>query len=425
MAKKLWWISSAVIAGLAVAGVATVGVISHERYSELEHAPAYSLEAAPGPDLLPAQSAGEIDNGALAAQLTELGGTPSLGTFGGRVSDAVTGETVWEQNPDQALRPASSTKLLTSAAAIYSLDPTKTLRTEVVAGEVPGTVVIKASGDVWLTPTRIAELAEQIGQADTVLMDTSVWTGPSYLDSWDDDNIDGGFIAPMEPAMIHQGRIGATEGDVARTHTPALDVAQLLAEQLGAGTVDFGTAAEGAPVLASTESPTLIDRVNDMMVHSDNVMAEAIGREVAIASGESPDFGGATSATMAALQDNGFATNNSAINDNSGLSPENRITPALLDAVLLDAAQGTPLAEILRTLPVAAGNGTLIDRYTDLAGRGWVRAKTGTLTDTSALAGFVTAESGRVYTFALLSNDAPILAQRQALDTFASAIRAS
>lgn len=72
---------------------------------------------------------------------------------------------------------------------------------------------------------------------------------------------------------------------------------------------------------------------------------------------------------------------------------------------------------------MAHGDGTLEIRYEDLPGRGWVRAKTGTLTGTNALVGTVTAQSGRVYTFALLSNGSDILAGREALDEFASALR--
>ncbi|WP_394285292.1 D-alanyl-D-alanine carboxypeptidase, partial [Corynebacterium sp.] len=95
-----------------------------------------------------------------------------------------------------------------------------------------------------------------------------------------------------------------------------------------------------------------------------------------------------------------------------------------LDDVLVEAATGEKLRPLLGTLPVAQGVGTLEDRYADLPGRAWVRAKTGTLTGTNALAGTVTGDSGRVYTFALLSNDGgDALAVRRALDEFASLLR--
>ena len=123
------------------------------------------------------------------------------------------------------------------------------------------------------------------------------------------------------------------------------------------------------------------------------------------------------------LAERGFTTAGCVIEDGSGLSTLNLITPRLLDEILADAAMNTPLRPLLATLPVAAGEGTLIDRYGDLDGRGWVRAKTGTLDDTSGLAGTVTSVNGNVYTFAFLSNGSNILDARRAMDEMASILR--
>ncbi len=424
--KKLWWGVSAGVLAVVVTGVAGLGVVTQQRYADLEHAPAYAVDR-PEAKIVPAEAENGVDNAALGTRLTELADNPALGTLHGRVTDTVTGETVWEQNPEGPLRPASSTKVLTAAAAILEMGPADKLTTEVVAGEDPGTVVIRAVGDVWLTPGQMDELAEQVGEADTVLIDLSAWSGPTMMDGWDDADIDGGYVAPMEPAMLHGARVGATEGDVPRSHTPALDVAQALADRVGAGTTGEGTAPGDAQVLAATESPVLSERVADMMVWSDNVMAEAIGREIAAHRGHETTAEGATTATLEVLSEHGFDTEDVTISDNSGLSVDNLIPPALLDDILHTAAtdEGAELRPLLSALPVAGGTGTLMDRYQDMSGRGWVRAKTGTLTETSALAGVVTASSGRVYSFALLSNDSEILSARAALDRFASAIRES
>lgn len=162
-----------------------------------------------------------------------------------------------------------------------------------------------------------------------------------------------------------------------------------------------------------------------MMIWSDNVMAEAVGHELAVHRGQPGSASAATQSTLDVLTGHGFDITGVTLADNSGLSTYNLIPPRVLDDVLHDAASDTPLRHLLATLPVAGGSGTLTDRYQDLPGRGWVRAKTGTLTGTSALAGVVTADSGRVYSFALLSNGSDILAARAALDRFASAIRDS
>ncbi|RNE49890.1 D-alanyl-D-alanine carboxypeptidase/D-alanyl-D-alanine endopeptidase [Corynebacterium alimapuense] len=423
--KKLWWSVSAVIGAIVVASVATIGVATQQHYADLSHDPAFSV-ADSAPVLIPADAENGVDNAALAARLDQLV-TPDLGTLHGQVTDTVTGETVWQLNPDAPLQPASSTKILTAAAAIHELGLADVLTTEVVTGEEPGTVVIRAAGDVWLSNEQITELAEDIGSAENVLIDTSIWSGDLLLPGWDALDVDGGYVAPLEPAMLYGARIDDTEGDVPRSHTPALDVASALAAEVGADTVAEGVAPADAEVVASTESPSLGARIGQMLETSDNVMAEAIGREVALHRGDLETASGAqaTQATLEVLEENGFDTSRVELSDNSGLSTLNLITPSLLDDILHDAAANDTLRPMLAGLPIAGGSGTLTDRYQDLSGRGWVRAKTGTLTSTSALAGVVTAESGRVYSFALLSNGSNVTAARAGLDQFASAIRES
>jgi D-alanyl-D-alanine carboxypeptidase/D-alanyl-D-alanine-endopeptidase len=209
---------------------------------------------------------------------------------------------------------------------------------------------------------------------------------------------------------------------VPRSNTPALDVAGAVARELGVtafskaeGTVPAG---EGVKELAKVESPTLRERIEKLMETSDNVMAEAVGREL---SGSDP-----VGETLRILGEHFQIPADLKIFDNSGMSKANRIPAEFLDSLMFAAAKdNSRLSAILATLPVAAGTGTLESRYTTLRGRGYVRAKTGTLTDTSALVGTILSESGRVYTFAIISNDAPILEARSAMDELASAVRSS
>ncbi len=421
--KKMWWSVTAGVVAVAVSGVAGFAVLVDRHYGDLTHAPAWVADS-PDPVLEPA-SADTVDNPALGARLRELAKNPALGTIHGRVTDTVTGETIWEQTPEAPLQPASATKILTGAAAILALGPDDVLVTEVVRGRTPDSVVIRASGDVWLTEEQLDTLAADIGDADQVIIDTSVWDGDPFMPGWDPADVDAGYIAPLEPAMLHGARIGDTTGDVPRSHTPALDVAQALADRLGATTVGTGPAPADAEVLATVESPPLTDRIHAMMLDSDNVMAEAIGHEIAVHRGRPGSAAAATQETLDILAAHGIDITGVTLADNSGLSVHNLIPPRVLDSILLDAATRPELRPLLGTLPVAGGSGTLTQRYDDLSGRGWVRAKTGTLTGTSALAGVVTAESGRVYSFALLVNGAEILGARAALDEFTSAIRDS
>ena len=414
--KKVWPWTLGGIAAVAVAGIAGTGVWVQHDLGDLQHGPAYTIEQ-PSP-LAVEPAAGEpVDRAALAETLRGLAANPELGTLHVRVSDAQ--GTVFEQNASEPLQPASATKILTGAAALYTLAPDSTIETQVVRdGDA---LIIKAAGDVWLTPELIDDLAADAGPASAVYVDTSAWTEDTIMDGWDPEDVDGGYVAPIEPVMIHGGRLeGETAGDVPRSHTPALDVAHALAERVGAQTVDYGTAPAEGEVVAEVESPPLAERLRMMMKDSDNVMAEAIGREVARARG-----GSSPQVTLDILGEHGFDTSGVTLVDSSGLSRFDLIPPRLLDDIMLRAISPDTgeLRDLLSSLAVAGGDGTLIDRYGDLTGKGWVHAKTGTLTGTSALVGTVTSEVGNVYTFAMISNDSEILTARARLDEFASTLR--
>ncbi|MFC2725668.1 MAG: D-alanyl-D-alanine carboxypeptidase/D-alanyl-D-alanine-endopeptidase [Corynebacterium matruchotii] len=420
MKNAKWWVATAV-ATVAVVATAVTGVIVTDK-NRLYYDPAPQLVDAK-PVAFPLKKPdGEPNLTNLAPMLDDA----RLGKASIQFRDVTTGNVVLAKNPQLPLLPASSTKVLTVSAALLKLDLDDRITTRVVQSG-SDIAVIKAAGDVWMTYETIKDLAEQIRKnlpgVKQVQIDTSAWTAPSFIESWGRENITEGFIAPMEPAMIYGARLnGARSGDVPRSNTPALDVAGAVARELGVtafskaeGTVPAG---EGVKELAKVESPTLRERIEKLMETSDNVMAEAVGREL---SGNDP-----VGETLRILGEHFQIPADLKIFDNSGMSKANRIPAEFLDSLMFAAAKdNSRLSAILATLPVAAGTGTLESRYTTLRGRGYVRAKTGTLTDTSALVGTILSESGRVYTFAIISNDAPILEARSAMDELASAVRSS
>ncbi|MGP5505942.1 D-alanyl-D-alanine carboxypeptidase/D-alanyl-D-alanine endopeptidase [Corynebacterium flavescens] len=419
-AKQIWWTSAAVLVTAAVAATVGLGISVQHTYEDLDHGTPFT-ETAPETALQKAVP-GEVDLAALKARLDELSTDEALATFGGQVIDTTTGEVIWDKNASTPLVPASSTKLLTIAAATAELDESERLRTQVLKGAEEGNVIIKASGDVWLDAEQLDALAEPIGHAESVSIDTSVWKGPAEGKGWDPVNVDEGYVAPMEPAMYYGARLGQTEGDVPRSHEPALDVARQLATRLGTDKVGVAVAPAGAAVLSEVDSQPLSVRAQHMIKHSDNVAAEAIGREMARSRGEETSFSGTAAATLASLQEQGFDTAGVELNDASGLSVDNRIPPALLAQIAQHAVTQDSLRPILDYLPIAGGEGSLYDRYSGSGARGYVRAKTGTLTGTSALAGTAQGESGRVYAFAFMVNDGDLLAARQAQDRLAAAL---
>jgi D-alanyl-D-alanine carboxypeptidase/D-alanyl-D-alanine-endopeptidase (penicillin-binding protein 4) len=152
---------------------------------------------------------------------------------------------------------------------------------------------------------------------------------------------------------------------------------------------------------------------------------------VALARGGEPSFTGAAEQVLSALEQAGLDRSGAEMHDGSGLSTSDEVPARLLGSVLAAAAapaHGPRTSERLRPLvtglPVAGGDGTLDDRFgpdaTSASGRGVVRAKTGTLTGVSSLAGLVTDVDGRLLIFALMSNGPSPADSRPRLDAMAA-----
>ena len=407
--------------------------------------------AVPVPKLGPlAATAPTASAAGVGAALDPLAAVRGLGDFTGVVTDPATGTVLWDHTGSTPLVPGSTAKLLTTAAALLTLDQTDRLETQVVAGSDPGTVVLVGGGDPTLTalpagkrgvypdPSRLTVLADSVRKAakapvKRVLVDTSRYQGGTLQDSWEPVDVPGGFVAPIEPVMLDGGRTDPTKQDGPRVADPALTAGRALATLLGAdtATVKAGTAAPDAAVLGTVASAPISDLVEHTIRTSDNVLAEVLAREVAIERDGEPTFSGAAVETLAALAQAGFDTTGAVLVDGSGLSTDDRIPAKLLGAVLASAAAPTQnpkdtqfLRPIVTGLPVAGGDGTLDDRFAATgpaaAGRGVVRAKTGTLTGVSSLAGITTDADGRLLVFAFMSNDVSPAIVRPRLDAIAA-----
>ena len=441
-------IAIAVIAVVAAVVAAAAVMNSAGRTDAMVPAPRPPASASPGIVPVPDEAAVPSTSGMTAALASALA-DPNLGSLTGRITDARTGTQIWEQRANVPMQPASTNKVLTAAAALLTLDRDARITTVVQAADqtrMPGVVVLVGGGDPTLSAAppgeatwyrgaaRIADLADQVRksgvQATAVQVDTSLFTGPDMAPGWDPADIDGGDIAPIQSVMLDAGRIQPTTVESRRSTTPALDAGRALAAALGVGAdrVTFAPGPAGGRQLASVQSAPLMERLRQMMYASDNVMAETIGREVAKAAGRPLSFAGAVDATLSKLASAGIDVNGASLVDSSGLSVANLLTAMTLDEVV-NAATGPDKPEmrpLVDLLPVAAGSGTLSDRFITAdvqnSSAGWLRAKTGSLTKTNALAGIVTDVSGRVLTFAFISNNAGN-SGRTALDALAGKLR--
>lgn len=418
---------------VAVVEAATVFIVGDHSTSGARSAVPSSRASTVKPALVPVTDTAVAPSVAgLAAALAAVLADPSLGRFGGRITDAMTAKELWQQQDDMPLVPASTNKILTTVAALLTLDGQTRISTRVVAGgpNAQGPVVLVGAGDPTLSAAspdqgtwyrgapRISDLVEQVRRSGVtptaVQVDTSLFTGPTMAQGWDPADVDNGDIAPIESAMIDAGRIQPTTVNSRRSLTPALDAGRELAKALGVDpdAVTIVKASSGARQLAAVQSAPLVQRLSEMMDNSDNVLAECIGREVAAAINRPLSFAGAVDAVTNRLSTAHIDITGAALVDSSGLSVDNRLTAKTLDGAVQAAAgpDQPALRALLDLLPIAGGSGTLSDRFlgsaTNQGPAGWLRAKTGSLTAINSLVGVVTDRNGRVLTFAFISNDA-------------------
>ncbi|MGN9917946.1 D-alanyl-D-alanine carboxypeptidase/D-alanyl-D-alanine endopeptidase [Micromonospora palomenae] len=385
------------------------------------------------------------------------------------VADLTTGQSIYARGGDDGTVPASVTKLATGVTVLEARGPGYRIPTRAVAGANPGEVVLVGGGDPTLAvdgkgfypgAARLDTLAKQVKQAlggtapTKVVVDSSLFPGPVHGPGWDDDIPTGGYGASITALMTDGARsdpeaarktFDDTHGAAERAPEPDLTAGRSFARLLGLGgdaqvtrgtapPAGGGAAASGAPApgteLGKVESLPMIRLVDIMISDSDNVIAEALARQVALARNQPASFVGGAAAMDEVIGELGLPAGEISLSDGSGLSRNNRISPSLLTDLIALAGKGDhpELGAIFGGLPVGGWSGTLGDRYrvdATEAGAGVVRAKTGTLTGVHAIAGLVTTAEGRLLTFAVLTDRAPAGdsdVSRQALDRIAGAL---
>jgi D-alanyl-D-alanine carboxypeptidase/D-alanyl-D-alanine-endopeptidase (penicillin-binding protein 4) len=279
-----------------------------------------------------------------------------------------------------------------------------------------------------------AALEEQGRTRVRVGYDDTLFSGPAVNPHWPGDYVPDGVVSPVTALWVDEGRPETGYGRVA---DPSLTAATVFAGALSRAGIEVigvpepATAGRAARELASVSSAPLEQIVERVLEVSDNEAAEVLFRQVGLAAGDRGSSAAARAAVRQVLGEHRIDLRGSVLYDGSGLSRENRIDPRVLVDVLQAAASGAApdLRPVLTGLPVAGFTGSLALRFKDgdPRGRGRVRAKTGTLTGVSGLAGLANDLDGEVLVFVLLADKvalADTLDARDALDAAAAALGA-
>lgn len=113
------------------------------------------------------------------------------------------------------------------------------------------------------------------------------------------------------------------------------------------------------------------------------------------------------------------------LDNGSGLSRSERITPRQMAQMLRVAFNGRRAPDLLMSLPVVGEDGTMRRRLTSGPATGLARLKTGTLRNVVALAGLVPDRQGRRWVFVAMINDEAASRGRPALDALVDWVAAA
>jgi serine-type D-Ala-D-Ala carboxypeptidase/endopeptidase (penicillin-binding protein 4) len=355
-------------------------------------------------------------------------------SFSGTVLDVGTGATVWSSRGGTALMPASTTKLVTATNALSVYGPTHRFTTTVRRGSTWHDVVLVGSGDpslsgadlTMLARSTAAEVRAHGARTVRVWADDYLFARPSLARGWKTSYV------PAEVRHVRALVVNESHASDTALNAAAVFAGKLRAAGVKTTTVRRAAAPKGSPLLASVRGDDLRSIVTKMLQVSDNDHAEALHRLVSLAERRGTSWTGARAAQRAVLAREGVRLPDGRLWDGSGLSRSDRLTSTELARVVAHAfAANQPELAVLREngLPLSGRTGTLsasAGRFVtqdSSCARGLVRAKTGTLGDAAALAGWTRGADGRLKAFAFVVNGKKAnLTLKRKLDVLAATV---
>jgi len=343
------------------------------------------------------------------------------GEWGAIVVSLTRGDTLFVQNADAMMQPASTMKMYTSAVALDRFGPDYTFRTPALRdgqvgpdGTLSGNLYLRGSGDpslssrFWHDADPMDELAKEIAKAGVkrvhgdIVGDPSAFDEKLVPDGWKTSYLGAAYAARVSALSLNENLVWVAvqpNGNKAEvTLEPATTAIPV------ESSVTLSTAVE----VAAISSPPLAQIVGEMDRESINICAELLFRATAHAATNQV---GSAETGLAHLRDfmsTKVGTKPSVVNvsDGSGLSLNDSVTARSMVQLLgfVHKADWGPVFHA--ALPVEGESGTLKRHGRGTPSRGNLHAKTGTTNTVAALGGYVTAKNGEVLAFSLIYNGA-------------------
>lgn len=318
------------------------------------------------------------------------------------VYDLTADSAIYCHNERQLLRPASTMKVVTAIAAIDRLGGSFQFKTTlsytgaIEDGVLNGDVYLVGGFDPRFNSDDMGSFVDGIRRMGIDTIRGRIVADKSMKDAdmlgegwcWDDDN-------PVLSPLLISRRDVFVKRFVDRLRDEGVVVeADTVAGRQPGGAYEVGT-----------RTHTIDQVLMPMMKESDNLCAEALFYQLGASTGAHPATArDARTVVRRLVEKVGLRPSDYRIADGSGLSLYNYVTAELEVMLLRYAYQNTNIyMHLLPSLPVAGEDGTLRRRMRGTFTSGNVKAKTGSVTAISSLAGYCTAANGHVLCFAIIN----------------------
>lgn len=301
---------------------------------------------------------------------------------------------VYERDALQTLRPASTMKLLTAIVALDRLGAEYEYTTRLMKTDSCDLYIVGCM-DPLIGLDELKQIADSIQAQGTDTIHGSLYADRSMKDAdlygegwcWDDDN-------PMLTPLVYNRKDNMMESIASLLQARGVCVT---------GGIKTGKCPRNA-ILVCEVKHKLTDVLLPMMKNSNNLYAESIFYHLGLMRGRPSTAKKAGKALEGVLGKAGREGSIHRFADGSGLSLYNYVSADIEVAFLRYAFHNKDMYyKLYETLPIAAIDGTLKDRMNGTVAAGNVRAKTGTVSGVSSLAGYCTTSGGRHLAFSIIN----------------------
>lgn len=323
------------------------------------------------------------------------------------VWDLPSGKLLESHNPDLALLPASTTKIISTYAMLRIWKPDYELKTgiygDLSGNVVRGDLIIKGGGDPFLTSERIWVLAQDLKRlglyrvTGRLRLDQSAFDSQRYGMGW--ENTSANTTPPVTALAVNFNR-DETGRLVPDPDALAHSIFQRIFLESGITFEGIQTTATSKNKIMDFPSPPLRMLIQDINKFSNNFMVETLLK--ALGEGSWPRGVARVQAFYQATY--GLAPDKIRITDASGLSKDNRLSARTLAVVLRGAWNDFEVGpEFQSSLKIIGGEPWKLKiKDPNLARR--VRCKTGHLSGVDTVSGVIQMPDGKLRVFAILLN---------------------